>query len=268
MLNMFRLMGERFGVVSKRISLPNHPESDEEIVKLYEDQITPKTRLLIVCHVVNINGQVLPIKKICDMAHKRGVEVMVDGAHAFAHLNFKMPDLNCDYYGTSLHKWLSVPMGAGFLYVKKEKIKNLWPLFAEDIKEPDDITRLNHTGTKPVHVDLAIANAVDYHTIIGSERKQERLRYLKEYWTSRVKNNPNIILNTPFEVERSSAIANVLVNGMKSSEMAKILMEKYKIWTVAIDRPTVHGCRITPNVFTSIDELDQFVAALEEMAGS
>jgi selenocysteine lyase/cysteine desulfurase len=268
MLNMFRLMGERFGVVSKRISLPNHPESDEEIVKLYEDQITPKTRLLMVCHVVNINGQVLPIKKICDMAHKRGVEVMVDGAHAFAHLNFKMPDLNCDYYGTSLHKWLSVPMGAGFLYVKKEKIKNLWPLFAEDIKEPDDITRLNHTGTKPVHVDLAIANAVDYHTIIGSERKQERLRYLKEYWTSRVKNNPNIILNTPFEVERSSAIANVLVNGMKSSEMAKILMEKYKIWTVAIDRPTVHGCRITPNVFTSIDELDQFVAALEEMAGS
>jgi selenocysteine lyase/cysteine desulfurase len=268
MLNMFRLMGERYGVVSKKISLPNHPKSDEEIVEMYAEQITSKTKLLMVCHVVNINGHVLPIRKICDMAHSKGVEVVVDGAHAFAHIDFKLEDLNCDYYGTSLHKWLSAPMGAGFLYVKKDKIKNLWPLFAEDIKDEDDIERLNHTGTKPVHIDLAIANAIDYHTIIGSERKQERLRFLKNYWTSRVKDNPNIILNTPHELERSSAIANVLVKGMESREMAKTLMDKYRIWTVAIDRPNVHGCRITPNVFTTTEELDLFVAALIEMAGS
>lgn len=267
MLNMFRLVKERYGVVNKTISLPNHPESDEEIVKLYEDQITENTKLIMICHLVNITGHVLPIRKICDMAHSHGVEVMVDGAHAFAHLDFKMEDLNCDYYGTSLHKWLSAPLGAGFLYVKKEKIKKLWPLFAESVKPQDDIDRLNHMGTTPVHVDLGIANAIDFHNAIGIERKQERLRFLKKYWTEKLKDNKNIEINTPWEEERHGAIANVLVKGMKSSEMSKVLMEKYKIWTVAINRPNVHGVRITPNLYTSTKELDQFVAALNEMAG-
>lgn len=266
MLNMFRLMGERYGVVSKKINLPNHPKSDEEIVDLYASQITDKTRLLMVCHVVNINGQVLPVKKICEMAHSKGVEVLVDGAHSFAHLNVKPADLGCDYYGTSLHKWLSTPMGAGMLYVKKDKIKNLWPLMAESEKEPDDILRLNHTGTKPVHVDLGIADAIAYHNIIGAERKEARLKYLKQYWTQKVKDHPNIQLNTPHECERSCAIANVLVKGMTSSEMSKVLLEEYKIWTVAINRPNVHGVRITPNLYTTERELDQFVAALEKMA--
>jgi selenocysteine lyase/cysteine desulfurase len=266
MLNMFRLVGERYGVVNKTISLPNHPKNDEEIVDLYASQITDKTRLLMICHVVNINGQVLPVKKICDMAHSKGVEVMVDGAHAFAHLDFKISDLNCDYYGTSLHKWLSVPLGAGFLYVNKDKVENLWPLFAENKMPLDDIDRLNHTGTTPPHVHLGISNAIDFHNAIGGERKEKRLKYLKHYWTSKVKDNPNITLNTPYDEERSCAIANVLVKGITSKEMSKVLMDKYKIWTVAIKRPNVHGCRITPNVFTSTNELDQFVTALTEMA--
>lgn len=266
MMDMFRLMEERFGIVSKIVSLPNHPESDEEIVALYESQITDKTKLLMISHIVNITGHVLPVRKICDMAHEKGVEVMVDGAHAFAHLDFRIPDLHCDYYGASLHKWLSAPLGAGLLYVKEDKIKNLWPLFAAEALPRDDIDRLNHTGTTPVHVELTIPNAIAYHKMIGSARKEARLKYLKAYWTNKVRGIPNIIVNTPFEEERSCAIANVGIREMNSKDMANILFEKYNIWVVAIDRPGVHGCRITPNVFTSTRELDLFVEALTEMA--
>jgi selenocysteine lyase/cysteine desulfurase len=266
MMDMFRLMGERFGVVSKIVSLPNHPKNDEEIVALYAGQITEKTKLLMISHVVNITGQVLPVKKICDMAHEHGVDVMVDGAHAFAHLDFKIPDLHCDYYGTSLHKWLSAPLGAGLLYVKKDKINWLWPLFAAEELPRDDIDRLNHMGTIPVHVELTISNAIAYHNMIGSRRKEERLKYLKTYWTNKVKDNPNIVVNTPFEPERSCAIANVGIKEMTSTDMANTLFEKYDIWVVAINRPNVEGCRITPNVFTTTRELDLFVDALEEMA--
>jgi len=266
MMDMFRLMEERHGIVSKIISLPNHPKSDDEIIDLYASQITEKTKLMMVSHVVNITGQVLPVRKICDMAHDNGIEVMVDGAHAFAHLNFKIPDLNCDYYGTSLHKWLNVPLGAGLLYVKKDKIKNLWPLFAEVKLPRDDIDRLNHTGTTPVHVELSIPGAIELYQLIGAERKEQRLKYLKEYWTSKVKSNPNIILNTPFESERSCAIANVGVKNLNSKDMSNVLFDTYNIWVVAIDRPGVHGCRITPNVYTSTKELDKFVEALNQMA--
>ncbi len=266
MLNHFRLMEERFGIVNKRVSVPNNPANDEELVKLYEDQITKKTKLIMISHVININGHVLPVKKICDMAHKHGVEVCVDGAHAFAHLDFKLSDLNCDYYGTSLHKWLSAPLGAGFLYVKKDKIKNLWPLFAERELEEDDIERINHTGTKPVHVDLGIANAIEYHNIIGSERKEARLKFLKEYWTTKVKDHPKITVNTPWDMERSCAIANVLVDGYNCVEMERHLMNKYNIWCVPVNRPNVNGVRITPNVYTTTEELDVFVNALKEMA--
>ena len=266
MMDMFRLMEERFGIVSKIVSLPNHPESDEEIISLYENQITDKTRLLMISHIVNITGQVLPVRKICDMAHEKGVEVMVDGAHAFAHLDFRIPDLHCDYYGASLHKWLSAPLGAGLLYVKEDKIKNLWPLFAAEELPRDDIDRLNHTGTTPVHVELTIPSAIRYHQMIGSARKEARLKYLKAYWTNKVRGIPNILVNTPFEEERSSAIANVGIRDMNSKDMANILFEKYNIWVVAIDRPGVHGCRITPNVFTSTNELDLFVEALIEMS--
>jgi selenocysteine lyase/cysteine desulfurase len=266
MLNMFRLMGERYGIVNKVISLPSHPKSDEEIVRLYEEQITKKTRLIMISHVVNINGHVLPVKKICDMAHSHGVEVLVDGAHAFAHLDFKLSDLDCDYYGTSLHKWLSAPLGAGMLYVKHEKIKNLWPLLAERELPEDDIQRLNHTGTKPVHVDLGILDAIGFHNMIGSYRKQERLKFLKKYWTEKVKDLPGINICTPHEMDRSCAIANVLVEGMSPVEMEKKLMEQYRIYVVPVDRPNVRGCRVTPNVFTSLEELDALVRALTEMS--
>jgi selenocysteine lyase/cysteine desulfurase len=266
MLNMFRLVKERHGVVNKLISLPNHPQSDEEIVNLYASQITSKTKLIMVCHMVNITGHILPVRKIADMAHSKGVEIMVDGAHAFAHIDFKIDELNCDYYGTSLHKWLSVPLGAGFLYVRKNKIAGLWPLFAEEEKPMDDISRLNHTGTTPVHVDLAIANAIEYHNRLGIKRKEARLRYLQNYWTGKVRDNPNVILNTSADPQRSCGIANFGIKNRQAGDVAKELLDKYKIWTVAIDRPNVHGCRITPNVYTTPKELDVLVSAINEMA--
>lgn len=268
MLDMFKQQAKRVGIINKMISVPNHPQSDEEIVHLYENAITPKTRLIMVCHMINITGQILPVKKICDMAHRKGVEVMVDGAHAVAHIPVNLTELGCDYYGSSLHKWLGAPLGCGILYVKKEKITSLWPMFGEAAFAENDIRKLNHTGTHPVSVDLAINQAIDYHLKIGATRKEERLRFLQQYWTNQVRNNKKIMLNTPESQERSCAIANVGVEGIKPADLAKILLEKYKIWTVAIDNKSagVHGVRITPHVYTQASELDQLVKALNELA--
>jgi selenocysteine lyase/cysteine desulfurase len=265
MLNMFRQVAKRYGVVNKIVSVPNNPASDDEIVNLYARAITGKTRLLMICHMINLTGQILPVRKICDMAHSKGVQVMVDGAHAFAHFKFTIPELNCDYYGSSLHKWLSVPLGAGILYVKNENISKIWPLIASGEKKPDDITRLNQVGTHPVYTDLTIADAIDFYNMIGVERKEARLRYLQNYWTDKVRNMPHIILNTPSDPSRSCAIANVGVKGMKPGDLGDVLHKKYKIYTAPIDGANVHGCRVTPNVYTRTADLDVLVKALSEL---
>jgi selenocysteine lyase/cysteine desulfurase len=265
MLEMFKQVSKRYGVVNKVLSVPNLPRSDDEIVNLYASAVTEKTKLLMVCHMINITGQILPIRKICDMAHSRGVPVMVDGAHAFAHFKFTIPELNCDYYGSSLHKWLSVPLGAGILWVKKENIGKVWPLIAEGDRNPDDISRLNHIGTHPVHTDLTILDAIDFYNIIGVERKEARLRFLQNYWTSKVRDLPHIILNTPADPALSCGIANVGIEGMKPAVLGDTLFKKYKIYTAPIDGQGVHGCRITPNVYTSTAELDMLVKALTEL---
>lgn len=264
MRSMFELMERRYGVVRKIIDVPMHPQSDQEIVDTYAAAITPKTRLLMVCHIINITGHILPIRKICDMAHSKGVDVLVDGAHAFGHFEFSINDLNCDFYGTSLHKWLSAPLGAGLLYVKKSNLNKIWPMFASP-KEPDDITRLNHTGTHPAHTDLAIANAIEFHNRIGGTRKEARLRYLQNYWTDQAREMDHLTLFTPKDRHRSCGIANVGIAGMESSEMAKKLMDEHGIFAVSINTGGVNGCRISPNVFTSIEELDALIAALKSM---
>jgi selenocysteine lyase/cysteine desulfurase len=266
MLDHFKLISKKHGVVNKVVSVPNHPKSDDELVDLYSKAITSKTRLLMIGHMINITGHILPVRKICDMAHSKGVQVMVDGAHAFAHIQFSIPELGCDYYGTSLHKWLTVPLGAGFLYVKKENIAKVWPLLADsDTRKADDIGRLNHIGTHPVHTDLAIGNAIDFYTTLGPERKEARLRYLQNYWTSKVRNLPQVVVNTPADQTRCCGIANVGIKGMKPSDLADTLLKKYKVYTVAISVGNVQGCRITPNVYTTTEELDTFVKALAEL---
>lgn len=266
MLDMFQQVADRHGVVLKKVSVPIDPSSDEELVSLYANAITPKTKLLMVCHMINISGQIMPVRKICDMAHSKGVDVMVDGAHAIAQIDFKIRDLNCDYYGASLHKWLGVPLGAGLLYVRKEKIQKVWPLIADNEKDLNNIKRLNHTGTVPSATDLTISDAIDYYLMIGIKRKEERLRYLQQYWTSKVRGLSGIVLNTPSDPKRSCAIANVGIAGMDPATMAKRLLEEHKIYTVAIDTANVRGCRITPNLFTTLEELDALVSALKKLA--
>jgi len=268
MIDMFKQQAKRYGIKLRMVSVPNHPQSDEHIISTYENAINTKTRLLMVCHMINITGQILPIRKICDMAHSKGVEVMVDGAHAVAHIDFNISELNCDYYGSSLHKWLGAPLGAGILYVRKDKIKNIWPLFGESAFADDDIRKLNHTGTNPVAVDIAIGHAIDYHLQIGIKRKEDRLRYLQQYWIQQVNQIKRIQLNTPSDNGRSCAIANVTIEGYKPADLAKILMDKYKIWTVAIDNANagVQGIRVTPHLYTQVAELDQFINALTQLA--
>ena len=268
MLDMFDQIQNRYGVVNIKLSVPNHPKNDEEIVNLYASAITPKTKVLFVSHMINITGQVLPIRKICDMAHTKGVQVIVDGAHAFAHVKFRIDELNCDYYAAALHKWLSTPLGAGLLYVKKENVKNLWPLLADGEKDINKINRLNHIGTHPVHTDLTINDCMDYYEMIGAERKEARMYFLQNYWTSKVRNLPKIIINTPADASRSCGIANVGIEGISPADLAKRLMTEHKVFTVAIDYANVHGCRITPNLYTTTKELDQFVQALKTMSNN
>ena len=266
MKEMFEQISNRYGVVNKVISVPNHPKNDEEIVSLYESQITSKTKLIMVCHMINITGQILPIKKICEMAHNYGVEVMVDGAHCVGHFDFSIDDFNCDYYGSSLHKWLATPLGAGLLYVNKNKTHKIWPLLANGNTNKSDIKRLNHIGTHPVHTDLAISNSIDYLKWIGMERKEKRMRFLQRYWSNKLRNVKNVIVNTPLDIDRSCGIGNVGLTNMSPSKMEDLLFEKYKIFTVAIDYANVKGCRISPNIFTTTKELDSFVDAVKELS--
>ncbi len=266
MIDQFKLQARRHGMVNRFVDVPMDPKSDNDVVQVYANALTPKTRLLMIAHLVNITGHVLPVRAICDMAHARGVPVMVDGAHAFAQLDFRMPDLHCDYYGASLHKWLATPLGAGILYVKQDRIAGLWPIYGDESMPAGDIRKLNHTGTHPVHTDLAIENAIAFHEAIGIARKEARLRWLQRYWTGQVRGTPKIVINTPADPARSCAIANVGVEGITPGDLMKILFDKYRIWTVAIDGNGVHGVRVTPQVFTTTAELDAFVKALKELA--
>ena len=268
MQDMFEQIGKRHGVVLKKVSVPNHPKNDMELISLYESQITSKTRLIMISQMVNITGQILPVKKICDMAHSYGVEVLVDGAHCVGHFNFKIDNLNCDYYGSSLHKWLATPLGAGLLYVNNKHIPKIWPLIADHEKDPNKIQRLSHTGTHPVSTDLTIIDAIEYLNSIGIKKKESRLRFLKTYWQNALKNESNIVINTPFDPQRSCGIGNVGLKNMKPETLANRLYKEFGIFTVAIDYANVKGCRITPNIFTNENELDTFIDAMKSLARS
>jgi selenocysteine lyase/cysteine desulfurase len=250
----------RFGTVNKVIDLPWLPSSQDEVVQAYADAITPRTRYILISHMIYLTGQVLPVRAVADMAHARGIEVVVDAAHSFAHLDWKVPDLGADYLGSSLHKWLGCPLGTGLLYVKKEHIAKVWPLFGDRNARGDDIEKFHHIGTHPQGTDQAIRDAVRFHEAIGGARKEGRLRYLKNRWVEQVRDLPGVHINTPLGDEQSCAIANVLVDGLTPPELVDTLWERYRIFTVAVDQ----GARIAPNVFTRMGDLDLLVRALRE----
>lgn len=269
MLAQFRLVARRHGTVNRLVNVPMDPKTDDEIVQLYANVITPRTRLLMVPHIINVTGHILPVRKIADMAHSKGVEVLVDGAHAIAHFDFKISDLGVDYYAASLHKWLGCPLGTGLLYVRHDKIPALWPIYG-DWRMTDDtnIMKLNHTGTHPVHTDLAIEHAIAFHETIGIKRKEARLRYLQTYWTTKARATPGVFMNTPSDPARTCAIANVGIKGIAPADLQKTLLDKYKIWTNSVDTASagVHGVRVTPHFFIQPKELDTLVAAIREIA--
>jgi selenocysteine lyase/cysteine desulfurase len=267
MLEQFRQQSRRRGLACVEIQVPLHPRDDQELVDTYARAITGRTKLLLLSHMINITGQILPVRRIADMAHARGVAVIVDAAHSFAQIVFDVPGLDGDYLGASLHKWLCTPLGAGLLHIKKDRIRSVWPLFGETSVPDDDIRKLERIGTQPVWTMMAIADAIRFHNLVGGARKEARLRYLQQYWTSRVRGIPRVYLNTP-EGDRACAIANVGIEGLRPGVIADTLLDKYRIFTVAIDTVPVKGVRVTPHLYTTTAELDALVKAIGELAGA
>ena len=232
------------------------------MVNQYVNAFTSKTKVVHITHIINWNGQILPVKKIADEAHKRGIEVIVDGAHSLFHFDFKITDLDCDYFASSLHKWLYAPIGSGMLYVRKEKIKNIYPLFAMDEPLKDDIRKFEALGTRPMFIEQAIGKALEFHEMIGSERKEKRLHYLKNYWFEKVKNIPKVELHTSFHPKWGCAIGSVSVQGKKVEDLDSFLLNNYKVHAVGINWENIHGVRVTPNVYTTLGNLDVLVEGI------
>ncbi len=265
MLEQFRQQARRRAWKLTEISVPLHPRDDQELVDTYARAITPRTKLLLLSHMINITGQILPVRAITDMAHARGVRVIVDAAHSFAQLDFAVPQLGSDYLGASLHKWLCTPLGAGLLHIRKDRIATVWPLFGDTSVPDDDIRKLERTGTQPVWTVMAIADAIRFHTMIGVARKEARLRYLQQYWTDRVRDIKGVYLNTPTG-NRACAIANVGIAGMTPAQLADVLFDRFRIYTVAIDTVPVKGTRVTPHLYTTIADVDALVKAIGAIA--
>ena len=262
MINAYKQRELRDGIKMVWINLELPSEDENYLVSQFVNAFTPKTKVVHITHIINWNGQILPVKKIAQEAHKRGIEVVVDGAHSFAHFDFKVPDLDADYYAGSLHKWLYAPIGSGVLYVRKEKIKNIYPMFAVDNPLKDDIRKFEALCTRPFFIEQAIGKAIEFHEMIGAERKEKRLHYLKNYWMEKVKGLPGVKLNTSLNPKWGCAIGNVGVEGRKPGELDSFLMDKYKVHTVAIEWENIKGVRVTPNVYTTTKQLDVLVEGI------
>lgn len=266
MMNAWKQREHRDGIELKWVDLDLPRMTNEEIVSAFAEQITPDVKIVHITHIINWNGHILPSRQIADIAHARGAKVVVDGAHSFAHIQYRIPDLGADYFGTSLHKWLCAPIGSGMLYVKKEQVVSLYPLFANGEPESEDIRKFESLGTRSFAIEEAIGQAIDFQLSIGPDVKQERLQFLKEYWTSGVTDHPKIRINTDTHPKRSCALCIVAVDGKTPGEVSEALQGKYKIHTTAIDFHTVKGVRVTPHVYTVKADLDRLISALRSIA--
>jgi selenocysteine lyase/cysteine desulfurase len=258
----------RDGIKIKWLNLQLPIENDNTIVKAFTDATTSRTKVWHITHMINWTGQILPVKKLCDEARKRNIISIVDGAHTFAQMDFRIPDLNPDYYGTSLHKWLCAPFGTGMLYVKQENIAGLWPLFPNDKPQVADIRKFETLGTRSFATEQAIGKAIDFHNAIGSKRKEERLRYLKDYWCEKLKQHPRIKLNVSLRPEYSCALGNFSIDGIEPETVTSRLMTEYQILTVAIKWENISGVRVTPHVYTAVKDMDRFVESVLKIAAS
>ncbi|GMQ81152.1 MAG: pyoverdine-tailoring periplasmic protein PvdN [Rhodothermia bacterium] len=263
MITTFRQRERREGIVLKQFSLPIPAEDHDAVVALFEQNITSRTKVILMSHIVNITGQILPAKKVVQMARNYGIPVIVDGAHSFAHWDFSHEDLDCDYYATSLHKWLFAPHGTGMLYVRKEKIKDLWPMTAAKKNQDENIRKFEEIGTHPAANHLAIAEALTFHQGIGPKRKEERLRYLTNYWAEPLLKHEGVVLHTSLVPGNSVGIAVVQVEGIDSGAIGRYVWDNHRIIITPIKHPEFEGMRITPSVYTTLEELDRFVEVME-----
>ncbi len=264
MLTTWRQRERREGIVVKKISIPV-PATHDQIVEAFEKAITPRTKVMHFCHITNLSGQIYPVKRLVQIARARGIEAIVDGAHAYAHFPFKHADLDCDYYGTSLHKWLTAPFGTGFLYVRKNKIPGLWSLMASEEQNSANIRKFEEIGTHPSANALAINEALDFHEGIGAERKAARLRYLFHRWAKRIDGQKGVKILTSFDPKLGCGLTLVNIDGIDPIKLSGHLQSEYRIITTVIKHPEFEGLRVTPNVYSTIREVDIFAEAMEKV---
>ena len=268
MLDTWEQRVRRDGIKLSKVSFPVPPKSMDVLADRLLSAITPATKVLHFCHITNLTGQIFPVKKIADEARRRGIKTVVDGAHAFGHFPFKVSDLGCDYYGTSLHKWLLAPIGTGFLYVRRENIASLWPLTPAAASRSNDIRKFEEIGTHPAANHNAIAEALTFHEGIGIERKSARLRYLRDRWAMRLGKNAKVKIHTNLDPAHSCAIGCVQIVGVSTPKVVSTLWEKWRIIATPIVHAEYEGLRVTPNVYTTLEEVDTFASAMEEIARS
>jgi len=266
MITTIQQRSRREGIKMVQVRVPPVPDSPHEITEAFEAGLTDRTKLMLVSHVVFMNGQINPVREVVELGRKHGIPVIVDGAHAFAQFPFKRDDLQCDYYGTSLHKWLLAPIGTGFLYVKKEKIPGLWPLMAAGENQTADIRKYEEIGTHPAANHNAIGEALTFHEMMGSERMAARLRYLRKNWTSRLQEFKNVHFFTNLESVHSCGLTTVGIEGIKTGDLAGWLMSKHNVYVTTITNDQFSGIRVTPNVYTTMSEIRRFADAMVQAA--
>jgi selenocysteine lyase/cysteine desulfurase len=266
MMQAWHQRAQREGIVYKQLLFDFPIEDDDTIVAAYREAISPKTKIIHVTHVINWVGQIMPVKKICRMAHEHGIEVIVDGAHSFGLLDFKIPDLEGDYFGTSLHKYLSAPIGTGMLWIKKDKISKVWPLLCNGAPNSTDIRKFETLGTRSFPLEQGIGEALNFHNGIGAKRKEERIRFLKNYWAEKAMKIPGVRIHTSLKPEFSCAIAGVSLNNMTPQQLEQNLLARFKIHTSPISYENIHCVRVSPHVYTRLTDLDKLVNALTILA--
>ncbi|MEE4300126.1 MAG: aminotransferase class V-fold PLP-dependent enzyme [Pseudomonadales bacterium] len=267
MITTFKQRVRREGIVLRQIRIPVPAEDTAEVVRRFEEAITPRTRMILACHMVNLTGQILPVSELTAMARARGIPLVIDGAHALAHFDFSIGELDVDNYSTSLHKWLFAPHGTGMLYVRRDKIRDIWPLMAAPERQDADIRKFEEIGTHPEAPYLAIGEALSFHQGIGPARKEARLIYLRDYWVNQLIDDPGISLNTSLKPGRACGIANLVVDGVTPVELRDRLWNEHRIISVAINHPECSGLRVSPSIYTSLSELDRFADAVRSIAG-
>ena len=257
----------RFGTKVRIVDVPIHPKNQQEIVDKVISAVNKKTKVILISHMVFLNGQVFPVKEVCAKARELGLETIVDGAHSFSHVDMDISEIGCDYYASSLHKWLGAPLGNGLLYVKKDNVRRLWPLYGDTAYEDDNIMKLEHLGTRPCSDQNGIIPAIDFNLEIGKKEKSKRLKFLQMRWASELKENKNIILNTPLGEGQSYGIANVGVKNLPPSNLADKLFDDHNIFTVPIDDDRgIRGVRVSPNLYSTVEDIDKFIEAMLKIA--